>query len=101
MIILLNSKLLLKKREALHLHEQVSLFEERPRSRAKSQRVGMSVRVTKGIRLYYSLGDGVIKGEEGTIEKIDDGELYLTSKRLVFIGSKKTLNIPLKKIFCS
>ena len=98
---LIGSKLVLKKNEVLHLHESpVSLLEERSRSYTyKSQSMGLRIKVAKGVYLTPRVGGGSIKKTETKIEKIDTGELYLTSKRLVFIGEKKTVAMPLKKIF--
>lgn len=98
---LIGSKLILKKNELLHLYEApVTLMEERTRSYTyRSQSMGFKIKVTKGVYLTPRVGGGSIKKTETKIEKIDNGELYLTSKRLVFIGEKKTVNIPLKKIF--
>ncbi len=100
-VYLIGSKLILKKNEALHLHESpVSLLEERSRSYTyRSQSMGVRIKVAKGLYLTPRVGGGSIKQTETKIEKIDIGELYLTSKRLVFIGEKKTVTIPLKKIF--
>jgi len=61
--------------------------------------MGVRIRVAKGLYLTPRVGGGTIKQTETKIEKIDAGELYLTSKRLVFIGEKKTVTVPLKKIF--
>ncbi len=100
-VYLIGSKLILKKNEILHLHESpVHLLEERSRSYTyKSQSMGFRIKVAKGVYLTPRVGGGSIKQTETKIEKIDTGELYLTSKRLVFIGEKKTVSIPLKKIF--
>jgi hypothetical protein len=55
------------------------------------------IKIMKG--LYYSTGSmGVqmVKSEE--LIMIDSGKIYLTNKRLIFVGSKKTSNIKLSKI---
>jgi len=97
---LIGSKLILKKHETLHLHEYpVELLEEKTKTYSyRSKSIGVRVKVTKGVYLTPRVGGGTIKVNESSIESIDNGELYLTSKRLVFIGEKKTLNIQLKKI---
>lgn len=58
---------------------------------------GPSIRVAKGVS--FRLG-GVsarsVSHEE--LKKIDQGTLVLTNKRLIFLGSKRTINIDLRKI---
>jgi|Deesub1362A_J573_1020465.scaffolds.fasta_scaffold01163_5 DNA-directed RNA polymerase subunit M/transcription elongation factor TFIIS len=98
---LVGSSLVLKKNEQLHLHESsVALLEERTRTYTyRSKSMGFRIKVAKGVYLTPRVGGGSIKQTETKIERLDAGELYLTSKRLAFIGEKKTINIPLKKIF--
>ena len=58
---------------------------------------GASIRVAKGV----SIRTGGMKGRSESHEEIkiiDSGSLILTTKRLIFIGSKRTTNIDLRKI---
>jgi hypothetical protein len=100
-LVLIGSDLVLRKKEELHLHEEpVRLLEERVRTYSfKTQSVGVSFKLAKGVRVSPRLGGGTIKQKESVIEPVDEGELYLTSKRLIFVGTKKTVNINLNKIF--
>ena len=55
------------------------------------------IKIMKGI--YYSAGSlGVQRITSDQILQIDTGDIYLTNKRLIFIGSKKNFIIPYNKI---
>jgi hypothetical protein len=55
------------------------------------------IKIMKGV--YYSTGSvkvQSVKSEE--LRQIDSGQLYLTNKRIIFVGDKKSTNIKLDKI---
>ena len=56
---------------------------------------GPSIRVAKG--LYFRVGGFQSQSHE-ELKVLDQGIVTLTNKRIVFSGSKRTVNIPLKKI---
>lgn len=71
-------------------------------SRTVTQRINYSglntrIRIMKGV--YYNIGSispSRITSEELTV--IDSGTVYITNKRLIFMGGKKNTNIKLDKI---
>lgn len=55
------------------------------------------IKIAKGI--YYRAGSICIKPTtEDTLMKIDSGKIFLTSKRIIFLGSKGNKTIDLNKI---
>lgn len=89
-----NSPIILKKNEELQLTlSNVSFME--PRSIRTGGYKGTSIKVAKG--LYFRVG-GVQSESHEELRNIDKGSLTITNKRIVFSGSKKTINIDLKKI---
>lgn len=59
--------------------------------------VGYRVKIMKGV--YYRAGS--VKVQRITSEQllqIDSGSLYITNKRIIFVGSKKNANIQLSKV---
>ena len=55
------------------------------------------IKIMKGV--YYRLGSiGVQRITSEEVHLIDSGQLYLTNKRIIFVGGKKNSNIPLNKI---
>jgi len=75
----------------------ISLHEPRAVRQTIGGYSGTSVRVAKGV----SFRVGGMKARSESHEElriIDQGSLVLTNKRLIFIGSKRTTNIDLRKI---
>lgn len=55
------------------------------------------IRIAKG--LYYRVGSvNYEKVSSEHVLLIDTGEVFITNKRIIFIGSKRNMNIPLNKI---
>lgn len=79
----------LKTNEHLIYSNETSLYEEK----TKRQYGGASVRIIKGLYLHR----GSSKGHP-VIDKIDTGNLYLTTKRLIFTGRTSTRISELSKI---
>ena len=71
-------------------------------NRTRTQKINYSgfstrIRIMKGV--YYNIGS--IKPQRVTTEEltvIDNGKVYITSKRIIFMGSKKNITIKLDKI---
>lgn len=56
-----------------------------------------SIRIIKGVR--FRLGDlAVNRVTKDVLKELDFGILYLTTKRLLFDGERKSTSIPLKRI---
>jgi len=58
--------------------------------------VGLSFRVAKGVRFYT--GTGRITSSQDVLKTEDTGSIYITNKRFIFVGQKKTTSIKLDKI---
>ncbi len=78
------------------------MFVQHFESRTETRRIRYagptaSIRVMKGVR--FRLGDlAVRKVTEDVLKHLDSGILYLTTKRLLFDGEKKSASIPLNRI---
>ena len=84
----------MKKKEELQLAlPNISLLE--PRAVRTGGYGGPSFRVAKGV--YFRVGGFRAESHE-ELRNIDQGTLTLTNKRLVFSGTKRTINIDLRKI---
>ena len=58
--------------------------------------VGLSFRVAKGVRFYT--GTGRVTSSQDVLKTEDIGSIYITNKRFIFVGQKKTTSIKLDKI---
>jgi len=57
----------------------------------------LRIRIAKG--LYWNLGQmGVKRHQEEILKKIDEGRLYLTNKRVIFVGQTRSTSIKLAEI---
>jgi len=88
----------LKKDETCHFKEFVQLGEIRKRVIKQSYSgPRISFRIAKGIYLSH----GTLyrhRDEKEVLEFVDEGYLYLTNKRLIFRGNKKTISLQLQNI---
>ena len=93
-----QSPVILKKNENLSIiMDNISLQEPRAVRQTQAAYGGPTIRVAKGVS--FRLGGASARSESHEeIRVIDQGKLILTNKRLIFIGSKRTVNIDLKKI---
>ena len=93
-----NSPIILKKKEE-HLFTIPNMTLKEPRSVRKSSGSygGPRIRVAKGVSFGVGAFGATSESHE-EIRNIDVGDLTITSKRIVYAGSKKTSNIPLSKI---
>ena len=89
-----EASIILKKNEDIQLVlPNISLLE--PRAVRTGFYQGPSVRLARGV--YYRFGKSISESHD-ELRTIDQGTFILTNKRLVFSGSKNTVNIELKKI---
>ena len=58
---------------------------------------GSSIRIAKGVSIHGGGTAGTSESHE-EMRMVDNGTLTLTNHRLIFVGSKRTLSTPLKKI---
>jgi len=87
---ILESDIILKKKEVCHYEVPAKLVEEKTRTRYVGGSRGVSFRIAKGV--YYRVGG--FRGEriKETFKEItDEGTLYVTNKRVLFVGTKKML----------
>ena len=82
-----------KNEELICILNDISLLE--PRTVRSGIYGGPSFRIARG--MYVRLGAFRSESHE-EIQQVDKGTLVLTNKRLVFLGSKRTLEIDLRKI---
>ena len=89
--------ILKKNEEPSIIMNNISLHEPRAVRQTIGGYRGTSVRVAKGVS--FRVGGMKARSESHEeLRNIDQGSLVLTNKRLIFIGSKRTTNIDLRKI---
>lgn len=93
-----ESPVILRKNErAVLVLEGVSFWEPRAVRRTTGAYGGPTVRVSKNVSLR--LGGVQARSEsQEELKEIDRGVLVLTNRRMIFAGSKRTINIDLRKI---
>jgi hypothetical protein len=93
-----NPPIILKKKEVAYLVlGNISFHEPRAVRKTYGGYAGPTIRVTKGVS--FRVGSVAARSESHEeLRKIDQGTLVLTNKRLIFTGSKRTINIDLRKI---
>lgn len=93
-----TSPVILKKNESLSIvMHNITLQEPRAVRQTHAAYGGPTIRVAKGVS--FRLGGASARSESHEeIRAIDCGSLILTTNRLIFIGSKRTTNIDLRKI---
>jgi hypothetical protein len=87
---IIQSGIQLKKSEKCHCAASVNLVETKTRTRREGGVPGRSVRIGRGVS-YRIPG---IKGRpvHYTYDEVtDEGKLYITNSRIIFIGTKKTV----------
>ena len=93
-----NSPIILKKNEEPSLvMNNISFLESRSVRQTVGGYGGPSFRLAKGVSFRVG-GISARSESHEELRKIDRGTLVLTSRRLVFIGSKRTVNIDLRKV---
>jgi hypothetical protein len=84
--------------EVVHLQQAASLMKEVAIREYQGGYSGFSFRVAKGVRFHTggTRGRSVVVGSELLVA--DSGILVVSSQRVVFLGSKSTVEIPYKKL---
>lgn len=93
-----NPPIILKKNEeACVVFSGITLMEPRAVRQTRGGYAGPTIRVAKGVS--FRMGSVAARSESHEeLRNIDQGTLVLTNQRLIFIGSKRTTNIDLRKI---
>ena len=94
----IKSEINLQKSESLHFQTELSWQEQRKvTTRYNYGGPTARIKIAKGI--YYRLGSiGVRPQSEDVWQTIDRGTIYLTNKRIIFMGEKGNKTIPIHKI---
>jgi hypothetical protein len=88
----------LQRGEAAHFSAVVDWYE----FRTQTKRINYGgptarIKIAKGV--YYRVGSAnVQRVTEEVMQRIDSGAMYVTNKRIIFIGGKKNTNVRLNKI---
>jgi hypothetical protein len=94
----LNSDINLQNSESLHFKSYIDWLEQR-RVTKRINYGGPTARIKIMKGVYYRVGSvNVQRVSEDTWQKIDTGILYLTNKRLIFMGQKGNKTITISKI---
>ncbi len=85
--------LILKGDEQVHFRARANLLEERVISRKyQGGSSGVNIRVAKGVSFKVGQQKGRSVSEKGIIT-VDEGDFYVTSKRLIYKGGKKNFSL--------
>jgi len=93
----LNTDLLMKKGEVCHYEINTKLIEEKTKTSFVGGSQGFSIRIAKGVT-YRTGGYKGERVEDVYREITDTGTLYITNKRILFIGANKNVSYTLKSI---
>lgn len=93
-----TERLILKKNEKVHLEMSAQLLKEVAVTEYQGGYSGWSFRIAKGVSYHVGgvRGRRVVVGTE--VKEDDRGIIIATSHRAVFLGSKKTLEMPYSKL---
>jgi hypothetical protein len=88
----------LQRSERCHAAVEATHYEQRTvTTRVRYAGPTARVRIMRG--LYYRAGSlRVERVTQDVLQQLDTGQLYVTSKRLIFDGSRKSVTIPYRKI---
>jgi hypothetical protein len=94
---IIMSDIILKRDEECHYEIECSLIEEKTNTRYEGKSSSVSIRLAKGV--YYRVGQSKGRKIVDTYDAITDtGYLYITTKRVIFVGGKKNVTYPINKI---
>ncbi|MDO8531236.1 MAG: hypothetical protein Q7T26_03565 [Dehalococcoidia bacterium] len=98
MPILNKASLLLKKGEVGHIEMVAALLKQVAIREYQGSYSGFSFRIVKGVRYHVggTKGRSVVVGTEWQTQ--DQGTLSVTSHRVVFLGSKRSVEMPYKRL---
>ncbi len=93
-----DTDITIQKSENVYFKDETNWYEDRQTTtRVSYSGPSVRIKICKGV--YYRIGSCSPKKVTTTEKKlIDTGTLYLTNKRLIFVGSKSTKTIYLNKI---
>jgi hypothetical protein len=93
-----NPHVITKKNEVVHLEMMAALLKEVTLREFRGGSAGFSFRVAKGVRYRTGRfrGHSVVVGTK--LEIADSGPLAVTSSRIVYLGQRKTVEIPYSKL---
>jgi hypothetical protein len=93
-----QAKIMTKKNEVVHLEVPAALMKEVAVREWQAGSSGMSFRIAKGVsyRVGQTRGKSVVVGTELQVE--DSGVLSVTSQRVVYMGNRKTIDVPFAKM---
>jgi hypothetical protein len=94
----IDSDINIQKTEKLHFQAYVKWLEQR-RITKRVNYGGPTARIKIAKGVYYRVGSiGVQRVSEDVWQTIDSGQIYLTNKRLIFMGAKSNKIIAINKI---
>ncbi len=88
----------LKRGERLHLQEPAALLKEIIQKEWRSGSHGYSFRVAKGVSYRIGSTRGKMVEVGRSMEAVDNGDLHVTSTRVVFTGLRKSVEVPYAKL---
>ena len=92
-----EADIMLKRGEVCHYETEASLVEEKSVTRYVGGSQGVSIRIAKGV--YYRVGGFKGMRLTDTVKEVTDrGTLYVTNKRVVFVGAKKNVTYQIGKL---
>lgn len=95
---IVDSNINMQKNEKCHFHTDIEWLEQR-RVTKRIAYSGPTMRIKIANGLYWRSGNiGVQRITQDVWQIIDSGKLYLTNKRIIFMGSRGNKTITLKKI---
>lgn len=90
--------IILLKGEMAHWSEPAQILEERVVNRRyEGGSQGMSVRIAKGLSYRVGVQKGHLVSDKAVIP-VSNGNLIITSQRIIFQGGTKSINLPLNKL---
>lgn len=86
-----------RQREAFYYESTAIMYAERTRRVYQGGTQGMSFRVMPGV--YYRVGGMRGHSEsQSAIERVDDGRVILSNQRMLFVGARETVDVPLVQV---
>jgi hypothetical protein len=92
-----NTSIRLKKNETGHYEGPVKWCHLKTRRKRVAGSRGQSVRIAKGLSFKIGASQGY-NTEWQELQTVDEGKVVLTSRRMLFIGKQKNLNVSYEKI---
>jgi DNA double-strand break repair helicase HerA and related ATPase len=87
----------LRKNEEVFCDAPTTLVEPRAVRTWRSTYGGPSLRIAKGLSFRFGASSGTSESHE-EMRPIDVGTMVLTNQRMIFVGSKRTIGLPIEKI---